>query len=116
MSTPTPSPVQDEIDAVARFDFQPWTHHDIEWTPPSNAEWTSLANPHLISLRLAWLTLHKSKPELIAIADQLGDDGVMELIAGIGRTTDWFKSLHEVMLAAECRIMSAYPGTPHILF
>ncbi len=108
MSDPAPSPAQDEIESIASLDFQPWTHHDGEWTPPSNAEWTRLANPHLISTRIAWLTLHKSKPELAAMADELGDQGLMELVAQIGRTADWFKGVHELLSAAECRIMCAY--------
>jgi hypothetical protein len=52
--------------------------------------------------------LHKSKAELVALANQLADDGLRELVAEIGQTTDWFKNLHELLLAAECRIMCAY--------
>ncbi len=60
------------------------------------------------SLRLARLTQHKSTPELVALADHHGDDGVMELVAAIGRTTNWFKSLHEQHLAAESTILTAF--------
>jgi len=93
---------------MAELEFQPWTLGDREWTPPSNEQWAELANPHLVSVRLAWLTLHKSKPELVAIANQLGDEALMELVADIGRSSDWFKGLHEILSAAECRLMCAY--------
>jgi hypothetical protein len=108
MNDRSPSPAPDEIEAIAGLDFPPWSQSAGDWTPPSNADWSSLADPHLISVRVAWLMMHKSKDELVALANQLGDDGVRELVTEIGRTTDWFESLHGLLLAAECRIMCAY--------
>ena len=52
--------------------FEPWKTTDVSWTPPSNEEWARLANPHLISVRLAWLTLQKSKDDLVTVANELG--------------------------------------------
>jgi len=61
-----PPPVETvSIDEMAMLEFTPWAEHDGEWTHPSDEEWSSLADPDLISVRLAWLTLHKSKDELI---------------------------------------------------
>lgn len=108
MNAGMPSPEADEIDAIAAIDFEPWTHTEGEWTPPSNVEWAELANPHLVSVRLAWLTLHKSKPELVAITDQLGDHDLIQLVGDIGRSADWFKGMHEILSAAECRVKCAY--------
>jgi hypothetical protein len=56
------------------------------WTPPTNEKWSRLANPYLVSVRLAWLTLRKSKDELVATAAQLGDQAVMKLVSQIGRS------------------------------
>ena len=93
---------------MAALAFEPWQPMSDGWTPPSNAEWAMLANPHLISVRLAWLALHKSKEELMAVAAQLGDEGLIELVGQIGRSADWFEGLHKLLDSAECRIMSAY--------
>ncbi len=92
---------------MAALEFTPWRGQE-GWEPLTNEEWTELANPHLISVRLAWLTLHKSKDELIAVAHQLGDQGLMELVGQIGQSADWFEGLHKLVANAECRVMCAY--------
>src|SRR5690349_15467280 len=92
---------------MAHLDFEPWKQTDDSWAPPTNEEWTLLANPHLISVRMAWLALHKSKGELVAVANELGDDGLMELVRQIGQSADWFKGLQQVLESAECRLMCA---------
>lgn len=97
---------------MAALAFEPWQPLSDGWTPPSNAEWSALANPHLISVRLAWLTLHKSKEELIAVAAQLGDEGLQELVGQIGRSADWFEGLHKLLANAEARLVCVYPALP----
>ncbi|RYG99374.1 MAG: hypothetical protein EON58_04135 [Alphaproteobacteria bacterium] len=107
MSDPAGTP-DFEIDAMAQLDFRPLEERDGAWTPPTNDEWSRLANPHLISVRLAWLSLHKSKAELVAMAEQLGDAALTELVTQIGLSADWFEGLHKILASAECRIMCAY--------
>lgn len=108
MSEP-PSPVEPaSIDEMAALEFTPWQGHEGEWTPPTNKEWTGLANPHLVSVRLAWATLHKSKEELIAVAEQLGDKALMELVGQIGQSADWFEGMHRLLACAECRLICAF--------
>lgn len=102
-----------DIDAMAGLDFLPWETDATGWTPPTNAEWAMLANPHLISVRLAWLTVHKSKDELIAVARQLGDAGLEELVGQIGRSADWFEGLHRLLASAEARIVCASRSCLH---
>jgi hypothetical protein len=97
-----------DIEAMAQLDFDRWQADATGWTPPTNEEWSRLANPHLVSLRLAWLTLHKSKDELIAVTEGLGDQALMELVSQIGQSADWFEGLHKVLASAECRVMCAY--------
>lgn len=106
MTDPAGTPDFD-IEAMAQLDFRPLERSEGAWTPPTNEEWTRLANPHLISVRLAWLTLHRSKEELVAMAEQLGDAAVTELVTQIGQSADWFEGLHKVLASAECRIMCA---------
>jgi hypothetical protein len=107
MSDLTGPPIAD-IEAMAKLDFDRWPPDATDWTPPTNEEWSQLANPHLVSVRLAWVTLHKSKEELIAVAKGLGDQALMELVEQMGRSADWFEGLHKVLSSAECRIMCAY--------
>ena len=38
---------------------------------------------------------------------ELGDEALMELVAQIGRSADWFEGLHKLLSSAECRIMCA---------
>ncbi len=106
MSDPAGTP--NDFEALAQLDFLPLDHFKGAWTPPTNDEWGRLANPHLISVRLAWLTLHKSKEELVAMAEQLGDGTLTELVTQIGQSSDWFEGLHKLLASAECRIMCAY--------
>lgn len=93
---------------MAALEFAPWQGREDEWTPPTNAEWTGLANPHLVSVRLAWATLRKSKEELIEVAEELGDAALMELVGQVGRSADWFEGLHKLLASAECGLMCAY--------
>lgn len=97
----------DDLAAMATLDFGPVSGLAERWSPPTNAEWADLANPHLISVRLAWLTLQKSKADLVAMCDELDDDAMTELVNQIGRSADWFEGLHKVLASAECRIMCA---------
>lgn len=97
-----------DLDAMAVIDFEPLKELAETWQPPTNLQWAELANPHLISIRLALLTLQKSKGELINMASELGDKALMELVAQIGRSADWFEGLHKLLATAECRMMCAY--------
>lgn len=101
-------PDDQDLAAMAALDFGPVEELAKGWLPPTNREWAQLANPHLISIRLAWLTLQKSKDELLAMADELGDQAVIELVGQIGQSADWFEGLHKLLAGAECRIMCAY--------
>jgi hypothetical protein len=114
MSATSPPVEPASIEEMAALEFAPWQALTTGWAPPTNEEWSGLANPHLISVRLAWLTVHKSKDELIAVADELGDQGLMELVGQIGQSADWFEGLHKLLASAECRIMCAYAAQADI--
>lgn len=104
----SPAPAELDLHEMAAIDFEPLTDLPATWQPPTNLQWSELANPHLISVRLAWLMLQKSKADLIGAVSALGDDASMELVAQIGRSADWFEGLHKLLASAECRIMCAY--------
>lgn len=104
--------LEETIEDLASFDFAPWPARPGGWQPPTNDEWIALANPHLISVRLAWLTLYKSKEELANIALELGEASSAELVSQIGRSADWFKGLHELLASAEARLVCAGAALP----
>jgi len=97
----------------AACDFEPWQHTEGEWTPPTNEEWARLANPHLMMVRVAWVALHKSKDELIEMAEGMfkEEDGEENLLfATLDRlveTSNMFKGFLSVCDAAMARLMVA---------
>jgi hypothetical protein len=58
----------------AALDFEPWVHSDDEWTPPTNQEWCDAVNPTLIAIRMAWISLYKTKPELVGILNSMDNE------------------------------------------
>jgi hypothetical protein len=95
-----------EIEAMATLNSDRW-EMATGWSPRTNASRYGLANPNLVSIRLAWSTLQKSKREPIAVADELGDQALMGLASQIDQSADWFRGLHKVLECPETRIMCA---------
>ena len=93
----------EEIAEFAAKDFEPW---DTSECPlPTNQEWIDSINPHLISLRLAWVAMGKTKAELV---EQLEADGVFKpMLDGIGDTERQMRGLHDLSSAALARLMCA---------
>jgi hypothetical protein len=62
------------IAELADADFEPWAVSDFE--PHTNAEWAKLANPNLVSARIAVTLLRKTKAELVEMVRGMPDEGV----------------------------------------
>ena len=93
---------------LAAMDFEPWQHVPGEWTPPSNVEWSKLANPYLVSVRMAWLTLYKTKAELVEMIEGMDREGIFEPYGnGIRDSIDFFRAFLVVLEAAEARVICA---------
>ncbi len=93
---------------LAAITFELWKHEPDEWTPPSNEQWARLANPYLVSVRMAWLTLYKTKPELVAMIEGMDREGIFIPYGnGIRDSIDFFKAFLVVLEAAEARIICA---------
>lgn len=98
---------------LAAMTFEPWKHEPDEWKPPSNEQWARLANPYLVSVRMAWLTLFKTKPELVEMIQGMDREGIFEPYGnGIRDSIDFFKAFLVVLEAAEARIICAGPSIP----
>jgi hypothetical protein len=94
----------------AALEFEPWQHKADEWTPPTNEEWERLANPHLITIRIAWLILHKSKAELVdMVAELFDDEGDVgpETFERLHDTAEWLRGLLKLVRGAEARLCAA---------
>lgn len=94
-------------DELAEITFEPWEHQPDEWTPPSNAEWAALANPHLINIRLAWVLMFKTKPEVMDVVRDLDNEAGTELMENMIGSIEYFKWLLTVLEGAEARILCA---------
>lgn len=98
----------------AATEFEAWLHQDGEWTPPTNEEWVELANPHLATIRIAWATLHKTKPELIETIEKLlrdneedGQGFITETLDGFLHTSNYLKGLLAIVDIALGRLLVA---------
>ncbi|MBB3408290.1 hypothetical protein FHT87_002193 [Rhizobium sp. BK316] len=102
----------------AACEFEPWKHEEGEWTPPTNEQWARLANPHLIMVRVAWLTLHKTKEELIEMVEKMiaEEDGENNLLIAtldnLVATSDMFKGFLSICESAMARFMVAGMNIP----
>jgi hypothetical protein len=94
-------------DELAAFDFEAWAHKPDEWVPPSNEEWAQLANPYLVTIRIAWTMLYKTKPEVMKFIDGIDEETGSQLMNGFIETINFFKGALEILEAAEARILCA---------
>jgi len=92
---------------MAVVNFEPWEHSPDEWAPPSDEEWSRLANPYLVTLRIAWMVHFKTKAEVMDIVDDLDDDSGRELMGGFVSTVGFFKGALAILEGAEARILCA---------
>jgi len=93
---------------IAAIEFEPWVHVTDEWTPPTDEEWANLANPHLVTIRMAWMALYKTKPELVELVDGLHKEGILEpLMDSLNETSKWFEGLCMIAKSALGRMCSA---------
>ena len=96
-----------KIRDAASLDFEPWEHTPDEWVPPTNAEWAKLANPHLVTVRMAWVMLHKTKPEMMTIVDTMDEETGRQMMDGFVGTINFFTGMLAIMESAEARIHCA---------
>lgn len=91
------------IDNVAPLKFRAWPDpKPTDARVPTNEEWCALANPHLVTLRVAWMLMHKSKADIVKIvgkmdadakpyADDDAPDPIKELFRMLDQSKDWFE-------------------------
>jgi hypothetical protein len=92
---------------AAALELEPW-EHDGECALPTAKEWAGI----LITLRLGWRTMFRSKAQLIeAMAED--EDTFIELIDLIGDVSNTLKGLSALVSSAEVRLLAS--GAAHAL-
>ncbi len=91
----------------AAFDFEPWTHTEDEWKPPTGAEWQDHIRSFFPYVRLAWETLFKTKAELQTVAEELDGEAFEELLNGITNSKEFFDNFVKILKAADARLLCA---------
>jgi hypothetical protein len=88
----------------AAIEFEPWTHNEDEWKPPTDQEWADDAR--IETVRLAWHLMYKTKAELVAGAAKMEDKGV-RLTEGFAEAREFFERCVGVLTFAESRLICA---------
>jgi len=94
---------------IAEMNFEPWVHKaGVDWEPPTYEEWVAEARGALVTLRIAWHMMHRTKEQLEEASLSLEEQGEMEpLVKEFMRSHQIFKACFDVMDAANLRFMSA---------
>lgn len=93
-------------------DFPLWDQDTLQKLP-SNRQWAELADPHLITLRIAAVVLSKPKSELLELVDKLeveeidGKPLIEEMVPRFHATEGFFKALLQTVEGAENRLLAA---------
>lgn len=97
----------------AATEFEPWDVNQCAWALPINEEWARLANPYLVSIRIAWVMLQKTKPELIEVVSNLEGHGMAEsTLERLTETEDFLTVLLKVVKTAQVRFICAALNVP----
>ena len=93
---------------MAAADFDPMCAEDLEkCKPPSNTEFDEMAHAHMPTLRIAWLMLGKTKPELVEMMRQINNEVGVEVLDGFISAIGFFKQALFLLEKAEARILCA---------
>lgn len=98
-----PSTDEDWAD-FAKLEFEPWTNAcDI----PENTEWLRRAEQDVVILRLAWVLMTKTKPELTAMFRDMDNEAATTLTDALLHVRDGYKGLSDMASAAMSRCLCA---------
>lgn len=95
-----------DIKETASLDWEPWVFEDCPF--PSNKQWNELANPYLITARIAWVICCKSKEELISSADQMERDVLLDVILDdLQAGKAFFEAFEKTIACAQARLIAS---------
>jgi hypothetical protein len=93
------------LEEIASAEFEPWQHHKDVWRVPSNEEWTSFGERVLPTVRIAWVTMFRTKAELETILRELDDDAIEAMGAAIVEARSAFEGFAAVLTSAASRVI-----------
>lgn len=102
-----PSEKPATVAEMAAIEFEAWQHTQDDWRPPSDEEWTTLAEQHIVVIRIAWAMMLRTKPEFIEELAAIGDEALAETLNHLAETEDFFRGVLGVLEAAHARALSA---------
>jgi hypothetical protein len=98
------------VDAAA-MDFEPW--NPVEgWEPPGRDNWRDHSQQFLM-LRIAWGMVFRPKADVVEFVrslwfdEETQDQELVKLIDGFRDADGYFQALHEIITAAQARLLSA---------
>ncbi|UCI17039.1 hypothetical protein FJ970_18065 [Mesorhizobium sp. B2-1-8] len=108
-------------DEFMALDWAPWEHQEGEFVPPTNQQWYDEVNPTLISIRIAWTIMYKTKAELIEMLGGLDNEKgadedktmAVEMYERIAQAAERIDALHDVLHGARSRLMIAGLNVGH---
>src|SRR5258708_5393435 len=95
------------IEEMAALPFEAWKI-GTGWTPPASGdEWAVQITESIATLQLAWATVHRSKPDLVAMNDRVDPKLMQSFIENIEAWQDYFQGMATILQTAEVRLMCA---------
>jgi hypothetical protein len=86
--------------------FKPWTMEALEKSKPvSNEKWNEIGRDRLPAVRIAWITLGKTKEELKELVINIPDEA--NLFESLHDGVQFFKRYAELPEVAELRLLVA---------
>lgn len=107
-----PATIRDLATFFDTQDFPRWDQDTLR-ALPSNEEWAALANPHMVTVRIAAVLMTKEKSELLEVIEGLEKDEVdgralvEDMVPRFHDTESFFKALLDTVEGAEMRLLAA---------
>jgi hypothetical protein len=93
---------------LAAIDFEPWVAKTDDWRPPTNKEWNEIGAWVMPIVRMAWLTMFKTKAEVLELVEGMDREEIFEeYMKNLNRAQEALGGFLTVMRSAETRVICA---------
>lgn len=84
------------------------------WQPPSNERWAELSSPHLVNVRVAYISVLQSSEKAREISEGFGREGLETVVESLMASAMYLHSLEEVLWTAAQRLAAYAPDRTDI--